>query len=275
MSSMIEIPYTGGCDPAQRLDLYFPSLQERPRSPALPVVIWVHGGAWRHRSRRDEGPRLATFFADAGYLFASIDHRYAPNPADLLCKDAQRHPCQIDDVAAAIGWIYAHVASYGGDPNRLLLIGHSSGAHLVTLAAVHRTYLRRAAVPAVAIRGVASLDVRAYDIPALLAEASPEVQLMYHNAFGLDPGDWRDASPGLQLGQGQHLPPMLVVVRGDPQSRRIKREFAASLLRAGAAVTILEVPSLSHAQVRERLGAGTESEMSRAVLDFFAEVSGP
>lgn len=68
---------------------------------------------------------------------------------------------------------------------------------------------------------------------------------------------------------------MLVVVRGDPQSQRIKREFAASLRRAGGTVRILEVPLLSHAEVRERLGAGRESEMSRAVLDFFALVSGP
>lgn len=271
---MLEIPYTGSRDPAQRLDLYLPSVQGRPLSAAVPVVIWVHGGAWRHRTRRDEGPRLAQFFGDAGYLFASVDHRYAPDPPDPMCKDSQRHPSQVEDVAAAIGWLYTHVASYGGDSNRLLLIGHSSGAHLVTLAAVHSLYLQRAGVPAAAICGVASLDVRAYDIPELLAEASPEVLLMYHNAFGQDPVDWRDASPGLQIERGQRLPPMLVVVRGDPQSRRIKRKFAASLRRAGGVVKVLEVPSLSHAEVRDRLGAGTESEMSRAVLDFCTEVSG-
>ena len=76
------------------------------------------------------------------------------------------------------------------------------------------------------------------------------------------------------LGPGS-FPPMLVVVRGDPQSQRVKREFAASLRRAGGFVRVLEVPLLSHAEVRERLGAGTESEMSGAVLDFFALVSGP
>ena len=270
---ILDVPYLETQDPAQRLDLYGVETVPRASSLRRPVVVWVHGGAWRHRTRRDEGARLAAFFDAAGYLFASVDHRYAPNPPDVSSDSALRHPTQVEDVAAAIAWLHSHAAEYGGDPSRLLLMGHSSGAHLVTLAAVHADYLRRAGVPRHVIRGVASLDVRAYDIPTLLADADPDVRLMYVNAFGDRPERWRDASPITHLSFTP--PPMLVAVRGDAESRELKQAFAAALRRAGGVARLLDVSELSHADVRDALGVDGDSVVGPAVLAFFADVLEP
>lgn len=260
---MISKYYTTQKHTQKQLDLYL-----LPKAQNSPVVIWVHGGAWRHRTRRDEGPKLAAFFHQYGYLFASIDHRYAPNPPDLNDQNAYRHPAQIQDVVAAIAWIFKNARSFHGDPNRLLLIGHSSGAHLVTLAAFHQKYLRKTGTPYSAIRAVASLDVRAYDIPTLLENAPNDVAVMYRNAFGSDPELWRDASPIYHL-NNQEMPPILVAVRGNAQSKKIKKDFLLALAKNGANTTLLDVSTLNHAQVRDSIGQSNDKIVGPAIISFF------
>ena len=106
-----------------QLDLY------RPDGAAAgddrPVVVFVHGGGWR---RGDKGNAIANkvnLFTGAGYVFASVDYRLSPDPIDpTYPPDRIRFPDQPDDVGEAIGWIDRNVSAYGGDPSRIILIGH-------------------------------------------------------------------------------------------------------------------------------------------------------
>ena len=100
----------------------------------FPVVILVHGGGWHagDKSGSDhpgDGADITPWFAPisaAGFTWFSINYRLAPQ---------HRWPACLEDVQTAIRWVKAHARDYKGDPRRIALVGHSSGGHLVCLAA--------------------------------------------------------------------------------------------------------------------------------------------
>ena len=100
------------------LDLYLPEGQPAPR----PVILWVHGGAWRKGDK--SRVRLLSHFLARGYAMASINYR--------LSQEAL-YPAQIHDCKAAVRWLRANVETYGLDPGRIGAWGSSAGGHLVAL----------------------------------------------------------------------------------------------------------------------------------------------
>lgn len=112
-----DLAYVPNGHERQKLDLYVP---ENPEGP-LPLIVWVHGGGWRHGSR--EGCPVLPW-AGKGYVVASIDYR--------LSQDA-RFPAQIEDCKAAIRWLRTHADEYKIDPQRVAAWGASAGGHLVSL----------------------------------------------------------------------------------------------------------------------------------------------
>lgn len=114
---MRDVPYVQGGHERNKLDLYLPEKAEG----VLPVVVWVHGGAWQGGSK--EGCP-AVFMVPRGYAVASINYRlsqHAPFPA------------QIEDCKAAIRWLRANAKKYHLDPNKIGAWGASAGGHLVAL----------------------------------------------------------------------------------------------------------------------------------------------
>ena len=110
----------------QRLDVY------RPRnSRNAPVVIFIHGGRWREGSR-DEYRLLANTLTRRGMVVVIPDIRLFPEAA---------FPVWIEDAAAAVRWTRANIARYGGDSSHIVVVGHSSGAHIITLLALDARYL--------------------------------------------------------------------------------------------------------------------------------------
>jgi acetyl esterase/lipase len=116
-----DIEFARPGDRPLRLDLYLPA---RPAGP-LPLIVWVHGGAWRIGDRTRVPPRIERFAAH-GLAVASIEYR--------LSHEAH-FPAQIDDVRTAVGWLRTHAGEYGLDPGAVGLWGASAGAQLVALAA--------------------------------------------------------------------------------------------------------------------------------------------
>ena len=104
-----------GPRPCQRIDLF--GVEE---GGVRPVIVFIHGGAWRLLSLDDSG-YVAPAFVSAGALAASIDFDHVPD-VSLDVQFAQAR--------SAIEWIIENVAAYGGDPQQVVLCGHSSGAHL-------------------------------------------------------------------------------------------------------------------------------------------------
>lgn len=100
----------------QKLDLYLPS----GKGP-FPLVLRIHGGAWRAGSKRDGVP---IFLVDAGFAVASVEYRFIP---------AYPFPAQIQDCKAALRFLREHAAGFDIDPGRVAVMGDSAGAHLAAL----------------------------------------------------------------------------------------------------------------------------------------------
>ena len=108
-----------GSDPLQKLDLY--TFNAAARGERRPVLIYVHGGGFTGGSKvGDYYPQSATAWAARnGMVGVNIDYRLAP---------ANPWPAARDDLAAAIAWVRTNIAEHGGDPDRIILWGHSAGA---------------------------------------------------------------------------------------------------------------------------------------------------
>lgn len=156
-----------------------------------PVVLFVHGGAWMVGDKDLFGlyRGVGRFLARNGVVAASVNYRLSPEV---------RHPEHVRDIARGFVWVRRHVRDFGGDPDRIILCGHSAGAHLVSLLATADGYLReealgRASFDRAAIRGVIAVS-GVYRVP------SPEQFLkMLDEAIGC-----------LRLGPKALVPPALV-----------------------------------------------------------------
>jgi acetyl esterase/lipase len=117
------IPYANDTSRFHLLDIYLPANTSKP----LPVVIWIHGGAWQLNDKyADMGYMKNTVkaFLDSGYAIASIDYRYST---------VAPFPAQIQDCNQAIQFLYDHASTYKLDKNKFALIGFSAGGHLASL----------------------------------------------------------------------------------------------------------------------------------------------
>ena len=254
-----------------RLDLFVP---RRPSS-RRPVVVYVHGGGWQTGDKRRIGHK-ARLFTRAGYLFASVNYRLSPPVRGLPAPDRVRFPDHPHDVGEALGWLTRNVRRYGGDPDRLVLIGHSAGAHLVSLAGVDPSFGSAYGVPARAVRGVVSLDTAAFDVAAKADPALRPRPWMFWNAFGTPAEEaaaprWASASPISFAGRGD--PAFLLVTQ-----RRLTRvaENRAMLRALGnrdsdSLVTV----ALDHAGINRMLGSPHDpTRETEAVMSFVRKVVG-
>lgn len=116
-----DVAYVTNGHERQKLDLYVPDVGQN-----LPLIIWVHGGAWRGRSKAHYIPME---YLNAGYAGASINYRLSQHAI---------FPAQIEDVKAAVRWLRANAATYRLDPNRFAAWGSSAGGHLVAMLGTTR-----------------------------------------------------------------------------------------------------------------------------------------
>src|SRR5690349_19020621 len=109
------VPYAEKADERQVLDVYSPQ-----NAKALPVVFWIHGGGWQTGDKTDVQVKPQAFM-DRGLVFVSTNYRLLPS-VDMATI--------VRDVARAVRWVHDHIAEHGGDPERLVIMGHSAGAQL-------------------------------------------------------------------------------------------------------------------------------------------------
>ncbi len=117
-----DIPY-GDLGVRNQLDLYV----HRSRPQNGPVLIYLHGGAWTHGRKDQQGLPIVYHFASRGWLCVQPNYR--------LCPDAT-FPDPLVDTKRAIAWVHEHAREHGGDPRQVFITGGSAGAHLSALAAL-------------------------------------------------------------------------------------------------------------------------------------------
>jgi arylformamidase len=262
----VNIPYASlpGVDSKLlSLDIYRPKTSSSAnQQEARPVVVMIHGGGWRSGDKGNEsqGYQKASFFAGQGYVYVSINYRLSP---------AVQHPAHVEDVAKALAWVSDHIKNYGGDPNRIFLMGHSAGAHLAALVTTDESYLSSFGKSPATLKGVILLDSAAYDIARTLEEFSerPGARSLYENAFGADRQTWVKASPIQYVDSKKDLPPFLVFYTPRESSETISKEFVQALQRAGVPAVAVLAREKNHRSLNRDIGRAGDAP-SELILEF-------
>ncbi len=229
-----------GADPKQRLDLLVPA-----NTPRAPLLLFVHGGGWSIGDKRSSAGVKAAHFTSAGWAFASANYRLVPG---VTVEQ------QAADIASAIAWARANAAVHGLDPDRIVLMGHSAGAHLAALVGTDPRYLKAAGVPMGAVRGVVLLDGAGYDIAQQMARPENLVAGMYDAAFGKDSARQEALSPTLHAAAPNVANWLILPIGRRDDSKEQSEGLAAALRPAGASARVVPVPGESHGSLNKGLG---------------------
>lgn len=206
-----------------KLDVYRPAAAQD-----APVVVFFHGGTWQTGNRQQyrwAGEALARH----GVVAIVPDYRKYPNVTlDGFMRDA----------ATAVAWSQRHAAEHGGDPRRLVLMGHSAGAHMAALLASDGRWLQAQGMSPRQLCGLVGL-AGAYDFLPLT-----ETDLI--GMFGRDPAQQRRSQP-IAFVDGDE-PPMLLLHGGADRvvAPRESRSLQAALQRAGVPVELKIYPGVGH-----------------------------
>ena len=231
--------------PRGRIDIYAPT---RPTGAGLrPVIVFLYGGSWSSGTKDGYG-FVGRALAARGFLVAIPDYRLVPEV---------RFPAFVEDGAAAVRWVRGHAAEWGGDPDRLVLVGHSAGAYNAAMLAYDPRWLGS---DRAAIRGFAGLagpyDFDPYDGP--IASAA------FKGA-----GEARATQPVTHVAPG--APPALLATGDKDTTVRPANSdsLAARLTEVGSSATLRRYPAVGHVGI---LTAIAQPWRRRApVLDDVAE----
>ena len=233
---------------SQSLDIYMPA------TPGPhPVMVMVHGGGWRlgDKANRAMWQDKAPHFNREGWVYISINYRLSNG------EGVPAHPVHVQDVAKALAWVHDHAKEYRGDPERMFLMGHSSGAHLAALVSTDERRLAAEGKKLSIIKGTVCLDTAGYDIEKYLGEMDPTrtAIALYTNAFGTTREGWRDAPPRHHIAKGKSIPPMLLVhTKGRVEVARLGAEMVAALRLAGVPATAIHAADKNHAGINACIG---------------------
>lgn len=230
-----------------RLDLFVPQgLQDAP------VLIFVHGGAWTSGDKN-----LYSFigraFAEQGFVTAVINYRLSPQV---------QHPAHIEDVARAFAWVHRNVARYGGNPEKIFVMGHSSGGHLTALLALDEKYLQAHGLTLSAIRGAVPIS-GIYDVTV----EPPDPINVYRVVFGTDPQVRRDASPITHVGPNK--PPFLIMYAqfDFPGFGAQAQQLLSRLREYDNDATLIEIPNRDHVTIIFNIGVSGD-RTTEEILKF-------
>ena len=248
----------------QVLDVYAPAGAKN-----LPVVFWIHGGGWQSGDKTMVALKPKAFM-DQGLVFVSIQHRLLPTvDMGTLTRD----------VASALGWVHKNIATYGGDPTRLLVMGHSSGAQLAALMCTDDRYGKAEGVPLTAIKGCVPVDADTFDIPAIIEMAETRARVHHlpmptyghRQKFGDDPTKHRDFSPVTHVARNKGIPPFLILhIGGNPDTTAQARRMAAVLEAAGISAKVVSGREATHASLNDNIGAPNDP-VTAEVFAFVAQ----
>lgn len=236
---MVEHSY--GTDPLQKLDL-----RRAAGAGRAPLIVFIHGGGWSIGDKSNAIAAKADHFSARGLAFASLNYRLVP---------AATVEQQAGDIASAIAWLTGHAADQGIDSGRIIIMGHSAGAHLAALVASDPSYLTAVKVPFAAVKGAVLLDGAAYDVAVQAANPRNRVADMYAAAFGKNPARHRRLSP-LHHAAAPNAPSWLILAIAERRDSSAQGQaLAAALTRAGAKALMVHVPNSSHGKLNRQLGA--------------------
>jgi arylformamidase len=219
------------------------------KAPNAPINVFVHGGAWRVGRAKDYH-YAAEMFVNAGANFAVLDfNNVGEVGGDLLAM--------ADQIRRGVAWVYKNAKSFGGDPERLYVSGHSSGGHWVGVL-LTTDWQKELGLPPTLIKGgVAGSGM--FDLKA--------PRMSKRSAYVKFTNEMEE-----RLSSQRHLDKLVAPVRlvygtlETPEFQRQSRDFAAAVAAAGKPVALSVMEGYNHFEVMESLG-NPYSLFGRAVLE--------
>jgi acetyl esterase/lipase len=234
--AQVEKDVAYGSAPEQRMDVYRPANAQN-----APVIFMVHGGGWRRGDKDAAGVvnNKVEYWLPKGYIVISVGYRLVPQVTPMG---------EAGDIAKALAFAQGKARSWGGDPSRFVLMGHSAGAHLVSLLT---------SAPSIATSagagpwlGTVVLDSAAYNVVDIMQKKHFG---LYDEAFGSDPQLWRDASPILRLSSAP-VPMLLVCSSQRSDSCAQAQAYAEKAKGLGGRVSVYPI-DMRHGEINAQLGA--------------------
>jgi acetyl esterase/lipase len=207
---------------------------------------------------------------DKGFVFVSTNYRLLPH-VDMETI--------VRDIARSIRWVHDHIAEYGGDPGRLLVMGHSAGAQLAALVCIDDRYLKAEGLSLAIIKGCVPVDGDTYDVPAIIETAEtrcrvhglPQATYGHREKFGNDPAKHRDLSAVTHVARDKGISPFLIMhVAEHPDTSAQAQRLAGVLKGAGVPVRVFGARESTHNKLNADLGL-PDDPGTEALFEFIDE----
>jgi acetyl esterase/lipase len=210
---------------------------------------------------------------DKGFVFVSTNYRLLPS-VDMAAI--------VRDVAKSIHWVHDHIAEYGGDPKRLLIMGHSAGAQLAALICTDDRYLKAEGLSLAILKGCVPVDGDTYDVPAIIETAETRwrvhglapAKFGHREKFGNDPAKHRDFSAVTHVAKDKGIPPFLILhVAGHPDTTAQALRLGKVLKDADVPVTVFGAKETTHNKINGDLGL-PDDPATKALFEFLKAAQG-
>jgi acetyl esterase/lipase len=251
-----DLPYADTKNERQALDVFAPS-----EGKNHPVVVWIHGGGWQAGDKKDVDKKPQAFVGK-GFVFVSVNYRLLP---DVTIKQ------MAGDVAKAIRWTHDHAKDYGGDPDTILVMGHSAGAQLAALVCTDDGYLKAEGLALSLIKGCVPVDGDTYDVPLQIQAVEQRRAEIYKKKFG-DAESQKDLSPVTHVAKGKDIPPFLILhVADHPETKAQSQRLAKALQEAGVSAKAYPAEGKNHTTINADLGL-PDDKPTQALFEFLGVV---
>jgi arylformamidase len=265
----LDIPYADTTHKLQTLDVF-----SSAGAKNLPVVVWIHGGGWVVGDKVDVAIKPKAF-VEKGFVFVSANYR--------MLWDVDMETI-MSDVTKSVRWVHDHIADYGGDPKRLLIMGHSAGAQLAALICTDESYLKAEGLSLAIVKACVPVDGDTYDIPLMIevvearrAAAGKPVGKPYpenghYMKFGNDPKKHRNFSAVNHVVKGKDIPPFLCLyVAAHASTSAQARRLNTTLKDVDFESQAFGAPDTTHMKLADNLGQADDP--STKVLYAFLKKS--
>jgi acetyl esterase/lipase len=258
------IPYVEKGHERQVLDVYSP-----PNARNLPVVFWIHGGGWQAGDKASVQLKPKAF-TEKGFVFVSTNYRLLPSVEMATI---------FSDIAKSIHWVHDHIAEYGGDPKRLLVMGHSAGAQLAAIVCTDDRLLKAEGLSLDIVKGCVPVDGDTYDVPAIVeteetrrrVHGLPPAKFGWREKFGNDPAKHKDYSAVTHVARDKGIPPFLLLhVAEHPYTSAQAQRLGNVLKDAGVPVTVFGAKETTHGKINADIGL-PDDPATKALFEFLGK----
>ena len=237
-----------------KLDIYLP-----PGGKNFATLVWFHGGALKAGSKggtgdSDKTPAIARALASGGIAVVAVNYRLSPKAT---------FPAYLEDAAASVAWVRAHIAEHGGDPAKVFISGHSAGGWIALMLAMDARWLKPHRLTPDSFAGYVPLS----------GQTMTHYTVREERGIGKETIIADEAAPVYHC--RKDTPPMLVLAADhDMAARSEENEYFVAVLKGAGnqRVTFRQIADRAHGSIAHDM-VKPGDPVRQAILDFMAETA--